>query len=44
MREQEVRNVYLTSRVAPGVDFGKHNRPVCKEVVPILLDDIIGAK
>jgi len=44
IRYQEVINVQLASHEAPGVNSRKHNRPVCKEMATILLDDIIGAK
>ena len=44
MRIEEVLIVQLASHEAPGVDLRKHNRPLCKEVASILLDDNTGAK
>jgi hypothetical protein len=44
MRIEEVLIVQLASHEAPGVDLRKHNRPLCKEVASILLDDNTRAK
>jgi hypothetical protein len=44
MRNEEVLIVQLASHEVPGVDLRKHNRPLCKEVASIILDDNTGAK
>jgi hypothetical protein len=44
MRNEEVLTFQLASHEAVGFDLRKRNRPLCKEVASILLDDNTGAK
>ena len=43
-RNQEILNSLLASHQAPVVDLLKQNRPTCKEVAAILLDDTMRAE
>ena len=44
IRNDGVLNIRLANHEDPEVDSRKHNRPMCKKMAAISLDDIIGAK